>query len=381
MKILKNFKMIFLSIVIPCLNEEESLPFCLKKIFKVLKNEKLQNKSEVIVVDNGSTDNSVKIAKKYNTRVIYSEKGYGNALKKGIENAKGEYVAFADADDSYNFLELPKFIRKAKLGYEVIQGNRFKKYGGRIENHAMPFSHRYFGNPFLSFLTKKFFKIKFNDVFCGFRMFKKKNYNQNIYFSSGMEFAVEHLIKLAKSTNKNIEIPITLHKDKRLKSSSHLKTFSDGFKTLKFIIVHGIQIPSLVFATIFLFFSFKNGILNIIHFDNLNAKALYAVVFFLMGIQFIFFYFFSNLASQKLGFEKMGHLNLIYKYISFNKSLLSFLVIFTITSILLLLNHLNLIENFTINKFLIFFLFTTSIQCFVNILMISILEYFGDKKK
>ena len=100
-----------------------------------------------------------------------------------------------------------------------------------------------------------------------------------------------------------------------------------------------------------------------------------------MGIQFIFFYFFSNLASQKLGFEKTGNLNLIYKYISFNKSLISFLVIFTITLILLLLNYLNLIENFTINKFLIFFLFTTSIQCFVNILMISILEYFGDKKK
>ena len=166
--------MIFLSIVIPCLNEEESLPFCLKKIFKVLKSEKLQNKSEVIVVDNGSTDNSVKIAKKYNTKIIYSEKGYGNALKKGIESAKGKYVAFADADDSYNFLELPKFIKKAKLGYEVIQGNRFEKYGGKIKNNAMPFSHRYFGNPFLSFLTKKFFKIKFNDVFCGFRMFKKK---------------------------------------------------------------------------------------------------------------------------------------------------------------------------------------------------------------
>jgi len=371
----------FLSIVIPCLNEAESLPYCLKKINYVLKKENIINNSEVIVVDNGSTDESVKIAKKFKARVVYSDKGYGNALKKGIESAKGDYVAFADADDSYNFLELPKFIKKAKLGYEVIQGNRFEKYGGKIEDNAMPISHRYFGNPFLSLMTKIFFNIKYNDVFCGFRMFKKKVYDQNYYFSSGMEFAVEHLIKVARSSSKNVEIPITLHQDKRLKSSSHLKTFSDGFKTLKFIIVHGIQIPSILFATIFLFFSFKNGILNLIHYENFNTKTLYSIVFFLMSIQFIFFYFFSNLASQKLGFEKTGSLNLIYKYISFNRSLISFLVIFTLTSILLLIIQFSLIENFSINKFLVFFLFSISIQCFVNILMISILEYFGDKKK
>lgn len=371
----------FLSIVIPCLNEAESLPFCLKKINSVLKKEKLLKKSEVIIVDNGSSDNSVKIAKKFKARVVYSEKGYGNALQKGIKSSKGDYVAFADADDSYNFLELPKFIKYAKLGYEVIQGNRFEKYGGKIENNAMPLSHRYFGNPFLSYLTKIFFKIKFNDVFCGFRMFKKKIYDENIYFSSGMEFAVEHLIKISKSSSKNIEIPITLHKDKRLKSSSHLKTFSDGFKTLKFIIVHGIQIPSLIFASIFLFLSFKTGILDILHFSNYIEISIYSVVFFLMSIQFVFFFLFSNLASQKLGFNKIGTVNKLYDYLSFNKAILLFLITFTVTLALLIIDKFDFMKTVNINNFFVFFLFTISIQCFVNILMISILEYFGNKKK
>lgn len=371
----------FLSIVIPCLNEAESLPYCLKKINYVLKKEKIMNNSEVIVVDNGSTDESVKIAKKFKARVIYSDKGYGNALKKGIESAKGDYVAFADADDSYNFLELPKFIKKAKLGYEVIQGNRFEKYGGKIEDNAMPISHRYFGNPFLSLMTKIFFNIKYNDVFCGFRMFKKKVYDQNYYFSSGMEFAVEHLIKVARCSSKNVEIPITLHKDKRLKSSSHLKTFSDGFKTLKFIIVHGIQTPSLVFAAIFFMFSINYGFLDILNLNYNNNKSLYSIIFFLMSIQFIFFFLFSNLASQQLGFEKKGVSNILYDYISFNKSIIAFLITFTFTGSLLFIDKIELVKNLNINKFFVFLLFIVSIQCFVNILMISILEYFGYKRK
>ena len=101
------------------------------------------------------------------------KKGYGNSLKAGINASKGEYVCFADADDSYNFLELKKFIIKAEQGYDLIQGCRFSSHGGNIKKGAMPFTHQYFGNPFLTFLCKLFFKIKFNDVYCGFRMFKK----------------------------------------------------------------------------------------------------------------------------------------------------------------------------------------------------------------
>ena len=370
-----------LSIVIPCLNEAESLPFCLKKVFKVLKKNKLQNVSEVIVVDNGSTDNSVQIAKKYKAKVVFSRKGYGNALRKGIEVAKGEYVAFADADDSYNFLELPRFLKKADQGYDLIQGNRFQKYGGKIHDRAMPFSHRYFGNPFLSFLVKFFFHIKFNDVFCGFRMFKKKIYLKNYYFSIGMEFAVENLIKLARSSTKSIEIPISLHRDKRIKSASHLKTFSDGFKTLKFVAVHGIQVPSLILSMVFLILSIQEGILNIFSAQIHESNFFYSQIFSHLCLQFIFFYFFSNLASQKLGFEKKGVANLIYRYVSFNKSTIGFLIIFGSSSLIMILKKFGLLQNLFNNEFLIIFIFSLSIQCFLNILMISILEYFGDDEK
>jgi len=371
----------FLSIVIPCLNEADSLPYCLKKIDKVLKKENLLKKSEVIVVDNGSSDNSVKIARSFNAKVVLSEKGYGNALKKGIQLAKGEYVAFADADDSYNFLELSRFIEKAKEGFELVQGNRFEKYGGKIHRGAMPLSHRYFGNPFLSFLVKIFFRIKFNDVFCGFRLFKKKIYNENFYFSSGMEFAVENLIKLSYSSKKSVEIPITLNQDKRINSSSHLKTFSDGFKALKFIMVHGVQAPTLLLFILFLILSVKQGILQVTNLLTFNESFFCSVLFFYLSLQFLYFYFFSNLASQKLGFEKKGITNIIYKYISFNKSVLVVLLLIFICLLLIIFAKNYLLANLLVNQLVLLLVLGFAIQCFVNILMISILEYFGNSRK
>jgi glycosyltransferase involved in cell wall biosynthesis len=369
-----------LSIIIPCLNEEESLSFCLKKIHKILKKENLIKKTETIVVDNGSTDNSVKIAKNLGAKVAFSEKGYGNALRKGIKIAKGEFVAFADADDSYNFLELPKFIEKARQGFQLVQGNRFEKYGGKIHNGAMPFSHRYFGNPLISFLVKFFFNIKFNDVFCGFRLFKKEIYNKNFYFSTGMEFAIENLIKLSHASIKSVEIPITLHKDKRVHSSSHLKTFSDGFKALKFILVHGIQVPSLIVSIFFLILSINKGLLDIINTEIFNENFFYSCIFFFISLQFILFFFFSNLASQKLGFQKEGIVNIVYKYISFNKSVLVVLLLIFMTLSIIILNKLNFLQILILNQLTIVFIFGLSILCFVNILMISILEYFENTK-
>ncbi len=367
--------MISLSIVIPCLNEGESLEFCLKKINKIFNTYKFSFK-EIIVVDNGSTDKSIKIAKKYNAKVVLErKKGYGNALKRGIKISRGDYVCFADADDSYNFLEIKKFIHKAMKGYDLIQGCRFSKCGGKIMPKAMPITHKYFGNPFLSFLTKIFFKIKFNDVYCGFRMFKKKIYNKNFYFSNGMEFAVENLIKLSQQSKKSIEIPITLHKDKRKKNRSHLKTFSDGFKTLKFILTCGSQLPIIIswFVT---FFFFTSKFININNFTDL--KDLILPLFILT--QLTFFYLYSNLVSEYLGFKKGNFVNKVYNFFNFNKAFILSLSSISIFILILILYNFKIlifdIQILNIIKFTLLFF----IQIFINILLVSVLEFFKFSK-
>ncbi|MDC3174127.1 glycosyltransferase family 2 protein, partial [Candidatus Pelagibacter sp.] len=359
----------------PCLNEAESIEFCLKKIKKIFDTSKFSFR-EVIVVDNGSTDESIKIAKKYKARIVFEKKkGYGNALKKGIQMSKGEFVCFADADDSYNFLELKKFIDKAGKGYDLIQGCRFSKYGGKILPNAMPLTHQYFGNPFLSYLTKLFFKIKFNDVYCGFRMFKKKLYNRNFYFSNGMEFAVENLIKLSQESKNSIEIPITLHKDKRKKNISHLKTFSDGFKTLKFILTCGSQFP-IIFSVLVTFFLLIKKLFFI---DEISDfKDLMLLLFILT--QLIFFYLYSNLVSEYLGFKKGNFVNKVYNFINFNKAfIISLVIIFSFLTLLILYNFQILnFDNQLINfiKFSLLFF----VQIFVNILLVSVLEFFKYSK-
>jgi len=366
-----------LSIVIPCLNEEDSISFCLEKIQNVLQKENI-DKTEVIVVDNGSTDKSIEIAKKFNAKIIKEDtKGYGSALRTGIKNASGEYVAFADADDSYDFLELEKFIKKAREGYEVIQGCRFNKYGGNIHKGAMPFSHQFLGNPFLSFMTKLFFNIKFNDVYCGFRMFKKSNYERNFYFSNGMEFAVENIIKLFYSTEKYAEIPITLHKDKRKKTTSHLRTLTDGFKTLKFILLQGSQVPSLILSGIFMFFSFLY-FLEVDFSDKSyrDTNFFIALVTFFASVQFIFFSLYANLASIYLGFKKNKFVLNIYKFLNFNKALL-LSVLLLLFSILILANiKLQIFDLGNYNLFIGLATLGISIQSIMNVLIVSILEFF-----
>lgn len=366
--------MISLSVVIPCLNEEESLEFCLKKIKKIFLKKKFKF-TEIIVVDNGSTDNSLKIAKKYKARIINEKtRGYGSALKTGINASRGEYVCFADADDSYNFLELPKFIKKANEGYELIQGCRFPSGGGTIKNGAMPFSHKYFGNPFLSLIARIFFNLKFNDIYCGFRMFKKTKYKKNFYFSNGMEFAVEHLIKLNQSSSKSCEIPITLHRDKRIKNQSHLKTFSDGFKTLKFMLTCGNS--SILFILSFLILTFVSVELVSLHSFIAHYNILIIGLSILFLIQMIFFFFFSNLISEYLGFKKNNIINMVYKYINFNYSFAIMISLF-VAFILIYTGHI--FNILTINNSILYYLMLLiliSYHILVNILIVSVIEFF-----
>ena len=218
------------------MNEVETIGICITKSLKSIKKNNI--KGEVVVADNGSTDGSLDIAKKLGARIInVKNRGYGSALIAGIKNAKGKYVIMADADNSYDFSILDKFYKKLLEGYDLVQGCRFPIGGGKIEKNAMPISHKYFGNPFLSFVSKLFFSLPFNDVYCGFRGFNRKKFLELDHFSNGMVFAIENLIKFKISGAKCAEIPITLYKDGRKKGKSHLNTISDGWNTLRFLMV------------------------------------------------------------------------------------------------------------------------------------------------
>lgn len=218
-----------LSIVMPCLNEAETLETCIKKAQSFF--DTLKVNGEIIIADNGSTDNSVEIAKANNAIVVHAkQKGYGSALKAGIESANGTYIIMGDADDSYDFSNLSPYLNKLREGYDLVMGNRFK---GGIEKDAMPFLHKYLGNPVLSFIGRLFFKINISDFHCGLRGFSKVAYNKMNLKTSGMEFASEMVVKSRLNNLSITEVPTTLKKDGRSRKP-HLKTWSDGWRPFAF---------------------------------------------------------------------------------------------------------------------------------------------------
>jgi len=226
-----------LSIVMPCLNEADTLAICIKKAQRVLREQHIEG--EVVVADNGSKDGSIEIAEQLGARVIPVEaKGYGNALMGGIAMAKGKYVIMGDADDSYDFLEIPRILAKLREGYDVVQGCRLPAGGGRVMPGAMPILHRWWGNPMFSLLARWWFRAPINDVYCGLRGFSRKHYDGLNQRCTGMEFATEMIIKSSLYGANIAEVPITLHPDGRKAHAPHLKTFRDGWRTLRFFLLY-----------------------------------------------------------------------------------------------------------------------------------------------
>ncbi len=222
-----------LSIVLPCLNEEQTVGICVAKAVKFLKKQKI--KGEVIVADNGSTDSSVKIAIKHGAIVAHvDQKGYGSALRGGFDKAEGKYIIMADADDSYDLENLMPFVEKLREGYDLVMGNRFK---GGIKKGAMPWHHRYIGNPVLSFIGKLFFKTSANDFHCGLRGFTKKTIQKMNLQTTGMELASEIVIKSSILSMKICEVPTTLSPDGRDRAP-HLRSFHDGWRHLRFLLIY-----------------------------------------------------------------------------------------------------------------------------------------------
>ena len=222
---------VLVSAVIPCLNEEETLAFCIAKAQNAFA--KLGIAGEVVVADNGSTDASVSIAKSLGARVVsQTEKGYGAALKAGIEGAHGEIVVMGDADDSYDWGCIGDFVGKVQEGNDLVMGNRFR---GGIEPGAMPLHHRYLGNPVLSWVARQVSRAPIGDFHCGMRAFTREGYGRMQLQTSGMEFASEMVISSARNGLKIAEIPTKLHRDKRSRPP-HLRSFRDGWRHLKFIL-------------------------------------------------------------------------------------------------------------------------------------------------
>ncbi|HEY4119142.1 MAG TPA: glycosyltransferase family 2 protein [Byssovorax sp.] len=226
-----------LSVVIPCLNEADTIAVCVEKALRAMREHDIAG--EVVIGDNGSTDGSQDIATKLGARVVdVPDKGYGNALMGGIAAARGKYVLMGDADDSYDFLELPSFVKELRKGFDLVQGCRLPSGGGRVMPGAMPPSHRWIGNPMFSSMARRWFRAPIHDVYCGMRGFTKRHYESLNQRCTGMEFATEMIIKSSLYKARIAEVPITLHPDGRKAHAPHLRTFRDGWRTLRFFLMY-----------------------------------------------------------------------------------------------------------------------------------------------
>lgn len=226
-----------LSVVMPCLDEADTLATCIEKARRAMDEAGIDG--EIVIADNGSTDGSLEIARRLGARVVpVAERGYGSALMGGIAAARGRYVLMGDADDSYDFLEIPRFVARLREGYELVQGCRLPAGGGTVLPGAMPFLHRWGGNPFFSALARTWFRAPMHDVYCGMRAFRKDFYETLNQRCTGMEFATEMIIKSSLQRARIAEVPITLHPDGRRAHPPHLRTFRDGWRTLRFFLLY-----------------------------------------------------------------------------------------------------------------------------------------------
>ena len=222
-----------LSVVMPCLNELETVGVCVRKALASLRQAGIHG--EVIVADNGSTDGSIELAESEGARVVHiTDKGYGNALKGGILAARGEFVLMADSDDSYEFGHVMRFLEQLRSGSDLVMGNRFR---GGIAKGAMPPLHRYLGNPVLTRIGRLFFDSPCDDFHCGIRGFRKDSFLRMDVRSTGMEFASEMVVKASLLGMDVREVPTTLAPDGRSRPP-HLRTWRDGWRHLRFLLMY-----------------------------------------------------------------------------------------------------------------------------------------------
>jgi glycosyltransferase involved in cell wall biosynthesis len=292
-----------LTIVMPCLNEAETLERCIVKAKAYL--EKAGISGEVVIGDNGSTDGSQEIARKAGARVVdVPRRGYGAALMGAIEGARGKYVIMGDSDDSYDFSNLDLYVEKLRDGYDLVMGNRFK---GGIKPGAMPFLHKYLGNPVLSFIGRLFFKSDIGDFHCGLRGFRQDIVSVLGLQTTGMEFASEMVVKATLFKLKIAEVPTTLAPDGRSRPP-HLRTWRDGWRHLRFLLIYSPRWLYLIPGVTLMLFGLIVGSL-IVHGPKHIGSAtfdtntlIYAGVAMIIGFQAIVFGVMSRIFGMQNGF-------------------------------------------------------------------------------
>jgi glycosyltransferase involved in cell wall biosynthesis len=287
-----------LTILMPCLNEAETLARCIEKAKRGIQNSGVRG--EIVIADNGSTDGSQAIAEKLGVRLVpVKEKGYGSALIGGVRAAAGKWIIMGDADDSYDFSDVTGFVKKFQAGDELVMGCRLPVGGGTIAPGAMPWKNRWIGNPVLSFIGRLFFKCPAHDFHAGLRGFTKVAFEKMDLQTTGMEFASEMVIKSTLKGLKISEVPITLHKDGRSRPP-HLKPWRDGWRHLRFMLlfsprwlflVPGLLLSALgfIFAAVLSFNDIKMGGATL----DVGTLAV-ASMTVIVGFQLVAFAFFTK---------------------------------------------------------------------------------------
>ena len=310
-----------LSVILPCRNEEEAIEGCLQKINTVLASRRLN--AEIIVSDS-STDSSPLIARGHNVILVkHDREGYGAACLEGFKKARGKYIFFADADGSYDFLEIPRFLECLRGGYEFVIGNRFK---GQITRGAMPWLHRYIGNPMLSSIVKIFFGARISDTQCGMRALTKGALDKLRLKALGMEFASEMVIKAVQKRLKVKELPINYYQ--RL-GKSKLKSFADGWRHLRFMLLYsplflffvpGVILFLLGFSSMFWLYLMSPVISGI----KLSYHPMFvSAVLVIVGYQVMLFSLFAKTyAITHLG-EENRFIQSLYRYVTIEKASLA----------------------------------------------------------
>ncbi|MBR1814048.1 MAG: glycosyltransferase family 2 protein [Lachnospiraceae bacterium] len=295
-----------LTVLMPCLNEAETLKTCITKAQKAIAEMGIEG--EVLIADNGSTDGSIEIAESCGARVEHvPSRGYGAALIGGISAAAGKYCIMGDADDSYDFSKLDQFVKKLREGYDLVMGNRFK---GGIEKGAMPFLHRYLGTPVISFLGRLFYHNDIGDFNCGMRGFNTESMRKLGLRTTGMEFASEMIVQSALHGYKIAEVPCTLSVDGRSRKP-YLSTWSDGWRHLKFLLMHS---PDWLFLYPGVFLSVLGLVLMVslllgpIHLSGVSLDIntlLFASAFLIIGMNLISFSIFTKVYASVSGYIPM----------------------------------------------------------------------------
>ncbi len=309
----------------PCLNEAATLGACVKQVLDTFARHEIFG--EVVVADNNSTDNSRQIALDMGAVVVQvKEPGYGNALMGGIAAARGKYVIMGDADESYNFTHIPRFLEKLRAGNDLVMGNRFI---GGIEPGAMPPLHQYFGNPLLTAIGRRFFKSPSRDFYCGLRGFSKAAYEAMGLRTTGMEFAMEMVVKASLFNMRVCEVPTTLSPDKRGRKS-HLRSWHDGWRGLRFLLLYSPRwlffYPGLALVLVGTIVGLwlLPGTRRIGHVSIDIHTLLYSVLAIFIGFHAVMFAFFTKVFAISEGLlPEDAHLTRAFRIFTLEKGLLA----------------------------------------------------------